>query len=197
MSTLPNGGRPPATAGSVAWDVNQDGTPDFNLKRYQYSGFLFMFSDLNGGRVMAGGGQKGFHKLNAGQTIASNLGVFVFAGPAQGSVLLVERNVIGRNAAGGGWALGDTGYIGFKFTSVAGTLFGWANVTIDGSPGGYKINEAWYNSSPGASIKAGEAGIATSPVPEPATCAVGLGALALGAAGLRRWRRQKVNASAC
>jgi MYXO-CTERM domain-containing protein len=37
--------------------------------------------------------------------------------------------------------------------------------------------------------------ITVGAIPEPETAAVGLGALALGAAGLRRWRKKKQQAA--
>ncbi|MGJ3242546.1 MAG: hypothetical protein ACFE0O_06280 [Opitutales bacterium] len=97
-------------------------------------------------------------------------------------------DLIGSAAGGQGWSLGDTGFIGFKFTANSGsdTHYGWAEITIDGAfaGSGYIIHDAWYNSTPGAAITVGA-------IPEPETAAAGLGALALGAAGLRRWRQRK------
>jgi hypothetical protein len=83
---------------------------------------------------------------------------------------------------------GASTYIGFQFKPSGTMLYGWANVTLTdgGSFGTFVINE-WAYDDTGASIQTG----ATSAVPEPATYAAGLGLLALGAAGLRRWRKQK------
>ena len=83
---------------------------------------------------------------------------------------------------------GVSTYIGFQFKPSGTMLYGWANVTLTagGSYGSFVINEWAYDDS-GSSIQAGQ----TSAVPEPATYALGLGALALGAAGLRRMRQRK------
>ena len=83
---------------------------------------------------------------------------------------------------------GVSTYIGFRFNPSGTMLYGWANVTLTegGSYGTFVINEWAYDDS-GSSIQAGQ----TSAVPEPATYALGLGALALGAAGLRRMRQRK------
>ena len=83
---------------------------------------------------------------------------------------------------------GVSTYIGFRFNPSGTELFGWANVTLTdgGSFGTFVINEWAYDDS-GSSIQTGQ----TSAVPEPATYALGLGALALGAAGLRRMRQRK------
>ncbi len=81
-------------------------------------------------------------------------------------------------------------YIGFRFKLPSNNtiVYGWADVTLtnDGDSGIFTINRWAYEDS-GASILAGPPG--ASAVPEPASFAVGLGALALGAAGLRRRRR--------
>ena len=85
---------------------------------------------------------------------------------------------------------GVSTYIGFRFkpSNALTALYGWANVTLTdgGSFGSFVINEWAYDDS-GSSIQTGQ----TSAVPEPATYALGLGALALGAAGLRRMRQRK------
>ena len=83
---------------------------------------------------------------------------------------------------------GVSTYIGFRFNPSGTELFGWANVTLTNGNGfgTFVINE-WAYDDTGASIQTGQ----TSAVPEPATYAAGLGLLALGAAGLRRWRKQK------
>ena len=68
---------------------------------------------------------------------------------------------------------GGKGYIGFSFLHNSVTCYGWASVTA--------------TEDAGANIIVGDTGA----VPEPSEAALGLGALALGAAGLRRWRKTK------
>ena len=53
-----------------------------------------------------------------------------------------------------------------------------------GSQARATINEAWYNNTPDGEVTVGV-------VPEPAEVGLGLGALALGAAGLRRMRQKR------
>ncbi|WOO39809.1 hypothetical protein [Rubellicoccus peritrichatus] len=92
---------------------------------------------------------------------------------------------------------GQPSYFGFMFVTERDgdgnptLLAGWARTTIykaiDSNPAGLVIHEWAYEDTPGQSIRVGQ----TTNVPEPAAVATGLGALALGAAGLRRWRKAK------
>jgi hypothetical protein len=182
--------RPPSAAGTINWDVDNDGTADFGLvNSFTYAAF---FNDLAGGRVVGATtvSNDRFKKLNSGFVVSSGMTGYGFLTSAQqGPTVTYGTGFIGIDAGNQGWSVGDTGFIGFKFTANSGadTHYGWAEITIDGTGSGgsgYIINEAWYNSTPGGAIAVGA-------IPEPTTAAAGLGALALGAAGLRRWRKQK------
>jgi len=86
------------------------------------------------------------------------------------------------------WLNKGTGFIGFKFSTFAGTEYGWAQLTMnEGEPGNsFTLKDfAWADS--GTPIFTGE----TAVVPEPGT----LSLLASGAVGLLLWRRQRANAS--
>jgi PEP-CTERM motif-containing protein len=78
------------------------------------------------------------------------------------------------------WLEAGTAFIGFRFNSGSGMQFGWARLTMDGAPGNSftLVDYGW-----------GDAGtqIATGQVPEPGSLAL----LAIGAAGLVAWRRQR------
>jgi hypothetical protein len=85
-----------------------------------------------------------------------------------------------------GFTSGTPEIIGYSFYHGGNTCYGWASITITENSGHFgtiTINEWAYEDS-GSAITVGA-------VPEPAQTAVGLGALALGAAGLRRWRKAK------
>jgi hypothetical protein len=75
-----------------------------------------------------------------------------------------------------------TNYIGFSFLTNGKTCYGWLEINITDSNTVTLLGWAYSDSG---SILAG----LTTAVPEPAETAIGLGALALGAAGLRRWRK--------
>lgn len=85
-----------------------------------------------------------------------------------------------------GFSSGSSGYIGFRFGSESDTRYGWASVTFTtgGLTGMMQINE-WYYENEGNGILVG------STVPEPSQYASGLAVLALGAAGVRRWRKNR------
>jgi hypothetical protein len=78
------------------------------------------------------------------------------------------------------WTMAGTAFIGFRFNAGGGMEFGWARITMDGAPGNTftLVDYAW-----------GDAGtqIATGQVPEPGSLAL----LAVGAAGLLAWRKQR------
>ena len=118
------------------------------------------------------------------------LGAFVGAGSnvtplALGAV--IDGNLtFGAAAYGAGnygnlaaFAIGDSDFIGIRFTLGGSTHFGWAQVTRI-SAEEITLQAFGYNDV------AGEAAIA-NPVPEPS----GLALLAAGAAGLAVWRRRK------
>jgi len=82
----------------------------------------------------------------------------------------------------GDWAGGQRGYLGFALFIGADTYFGWFDVEV--AAGGNQMTVyAWgLNTTSFESIHVGDV---------PAPGAVGLGALAMGAAGIRRQRRSK------
>ncbi|WOO39890.1 PEP-CTERM sorting domain-containing protein [Rubellicoccus peritrichatus] len=76
------------------------------------------------------------------------------------------------------------GLIGFSFLRDGNTHYGWADVswnTTGSTEATLTVNEWAWN----------DVADAATPVPEPASIATGLGVLALGAAGLRRWRKRE------
>ena len=173
-----------SASGDVSWNIDGVGDPEaklINLFSLSTSSSLFYknlaSNDNSFEAVTAAGYLLG---LAANQSISSRRGF-------SSIVYNVFYNAGLSYVAG--ITSGVSTYIGFRFNpSGTEVLYGWANVTLTdgGSYGTFVINEWAYDDS-GSSIQAGQ----TSADPEPATYALGLGALALGAAGLRRMRQRK------
>jgi hypothetical protein len=91
---------------------------------------------------------------------------------------------------------GSSKYLLFQFTNLSTTNFGWIELTnaTTGVTGALKSAYSvtlgqWAYDDSGAPILAGQE---VAPVPEPATATLAMGgALVAGAAGLRRWRKQR------
>lgn len=83
---------------------------------------------------------------------------------------------------------GTTGFVGFRFDGGSGLQYGWARITVDGTPGNTftLVDFAWADF--GDQISTGQ----TTAVPEPGS----LGLLALGGAGLIAWRKRRAKAVA-
>ncbi|WOO43463.1 hypothetical protein [Rubellicoccus peritrichatus] len=77
------------------------------------------------------------------------------------------------------------GFGGFQFEATGGAIhYAWADMTVAANGSSIIIHGWAYEDTPNTTIAAGA-------IPEPAEVGMGLGLLALGAAGLRRWRKNK------
>ena len=189
--SIPAGGLvSPSTLETINWDIDIDGTNDFSFsKRTISSSILSVYyttarmQDLGDARVAGG-----FEKLSSGAKLGTASDGLSFSPAAQNRGLMYGYGIgnlsLGSSLSSGGWSVGDTGYFGFKFTSSGNTHYGWAEMTLSSSSLQATINEAWYNDTPDGAVTVGV-------IPEPAEFGLGLGALALGAVGLRRMRHNR------
>ena len=179
------------TATDIDWDVDSDGTADFQLAYSTGSSYAFL-TERNGGRFVAPNsiGADGFAKLASGFVVESAMAGFKFFTNAQGGITVTYDQGIGTDLGAQGWNMGDTGFFGFKFTSGGNTYYGWGEIDIQGlSTSPYTITRAYYNNTPFAPITVGDTG---SAVPEPSACALAL--LAAGGVAAYRGRRKQVAA---
>jgi hypothetical protein len=147
-------------------------TPGWDFNPYAASGLTTL------GFYWAPGGAGGV----ASGTTYVNVAPGTTIGPAS-----TFTNVI-LGTAGSPFLTTGTHILGFRFVNAAAvTNYGYMTMTNTGggSPNGFPTTiVSWSFENNGGSI--------TVPIPEPATAALlSMGAIALGAAGLRQWRRQR------
>ena len=201
-TTLPMS--PPASSGSSFWDVDGDGTNDFELSHSSSSTRYACLTEIGPARFVspAAASSDGFAKLNAGFNVSDSLVAgYKFFNVAQTGITITSSGAIGGDASEQGWAIGNTGYFGFKFSNTSGVHYGWGQINIHGATGGfvagqgYTLTQAYYNSTPNASIQVGDTGGSPSSVPEidPASAGSVL-SLVMGSLAMlerRRLRRAK------
>jgi hypothetical protein len=133
-----------------------------------------------------------FKELVNGSNLIKALALNASVGASKNFVSV--KGTIYQGLTAGNFAQGftsGTNYIGFSFLSNGKTCYGWMEIELSvvNNGGGWtseavlEIIAIAYDNS-GSKILVGA-------VPEPAQTAIGLGALALGAAGLMRWRKSK------
>ncbi|MEP6810924.1 MAG: PEP-CTERM sorting domain-containing protein [Chthoniobacterales bacterium] len=133
----------------------------------------FMYGVVSG--AIAGFAASGYNyasRLNLGQGINSR------------PFVLNQATLAAGNGYGNSQFLtAGTAFLGFRFNTGAGMQYGWARITMDGSPGNSFTLVDYAFGDVGDMITAGQ----TAAIPEPGS----LGLLALGGLGLVAWRRQR------
>ena len=179
--------RPPATEGNTNWDIDGNGQIDFFLENFRSSA------------------QNSAYFVPRAPFAANPNGLLAGATTGSQNLLEIYSNGI-VNPAATGWNNGRqwmtfagdvnqqnafsnyvAGYFGFRFAfsnNPNDYYYGWGSLTIDyeGDGQGFKITEAFYQSTPNTAINVGAV-----PVPEPSSMAL----LAAGAAGVTVWRARK------
>ena len=197
-STIPSGGRPPATTGSAPWDIDGIGGAEFELENFKTGGqdraYLAGISANVGGIFLQT--NPSFYNAAFFNNLAKNATI----GPSatvpsavwgQPHVFLTFGGVLPNQTYSymKGWTVGQPGYFGFRFSPSANGvdwLYGWGTMTIDlAAPEGtgYQITSAYYDDILNEPILAGDTGV----IPEPSSIAL----IALGAAGIAGWRRRR------
>lgn len=188
------------SVGPVLWDVNGDGTNDFQFT-YRYnntatgSGVIWQaqMNPFTGSGATNGilGYQGAFVRYAEAFSVGTSFGLTPPANtPAvsfsTGATVILGSRYLSADVPSyyGGFATGPTApgtqaFVGFRFLAGGQTLYGWARLSI--GPGSIDFISAAYENTPGTSIAAGA-------IPEPSTLAfLALGAVgALGAISRRR-----------
>jgi hypothetical protein len=173
-------------------DLNNSGTGDFEIQSYYLSGFAsLVVIPLNKGNKIAAVhhqcGFRGYHSTAAGPL---PLGAVIGPNsPFEATATCMVR-AFESSAPTGPW-LGKTDrYLGLEFYIYGEKHFGWARMSVQSaycySCIGY-ISGYAYETIAGKAIIAGDEGHPEEASAEPLT----LGALALGAPGLKLWRRDE------
>jgi hypothetical protein len=132
-NTLPMS--PPASSGSNYWDVDGDGRDDF---RVQNAGSIARLRELTSARFVAPATVlgDGFAKLNAGFNVGGSMTAgYKFLSGGQ-VISITNGGNIDSQVGAQGWAIGNTGYFGFKFSTMSGVHYGWGQISITGTPAG-------------------------------------------------------------
>ena len=173
--------------GGSSWDIDVDGTSDTTFRNGSTESLNrdhidFIRSPLNSA---IGGAGLPLQALLRDFSIRATLGNYAWA---EGARRFLGTSSLNQNQIGG--ISDDTSsYIGFRFdgdrtASGRQNLYGWARVTLD-YRNSFTIHEWAYEDVLGEAIAVGQ-----TIIPEPTSASLGL--LALGAVGLRRWRK-KIN----
>jgi hypothetical protein len=169
-------------------DLNHDGINDFHIHSYYLSGYAYLqvipVFHLNKIAAVHKGclSEFGAAPLREGAVIGSALAFAVNA------TCMAEKNFSSGQYTGPWLGLKDR-YLGFEFYIEGQKHFGWARMTIDlfGFDHIGRILGYAYETIPGKAIIAGDEGNST----EADYSSTTLGTLALGAPGLKVWRREE------
>jgi hypothetical protein len=197
-------------AATVQLNLDGDANNDFRFRILRQTGVNGFGTESRIGRAIGTGlnfneirGGSGFTAFRATAGPSFSVG----GGPLGFYVVESLRNVrvrhhpnsvvstVDQNNWPGGPNFGDSdGYLGVRFKDgAAQNHFGWIHISVrndsESKPNGMKILDWAYESVAGVPLHV------PNSVPEVPASAVGLGALALGAAGIQRLRRERKSAA--
>ena len=184
-------------SGSITFDIDANGTPDFYLMNNELSSFYFAVGALEmRGNPSERNAVVG-HYRSGGTNSALPVPKGVAIGPGSPAIFLKANSIItplmaaaGRNYSEGykitilkgQFANTTAKYLGFRFTGSGGPHYGWMRLSVVADPSVFpsltvKVSGYAYEATPNTAIIAGDRGLGST-----AANAGSLGALALGAA---------------
>lgn len=167
---------------TFSWNIDGTGPAEATFESYGTNG-IDLFANSNSFQAVTDNSSTGLVNLNPGFNVGATLSTYAFNKTA----FSIVNSIGGYNIVG--FTNGTPGFIGFSFNPGGTTLYGWAEFTFDAlATRGQITVGSWAYDDSGA-------GIAVGAIPESETAALALGTLALGAAGLRRMRRNKNSAN--
>jgi hypothetical protein len=202
-TTVTPGELRPAALAVANWDVDGDGNGDFSVANTPFVGGTIAV--IAGATSPFTANPNGL--LGGGPYSLNNLLDRAAVGPASPwfqTAIMTGNGVVNAQSAQSTapFVTNVAGYFGFRFAfdnTPTNYYYGWGSLTIDlASPGtGYKITEAFYQTTPNTAIQVGDVPGAT-PVPELSGEPSGIALLAAGFFGLEALRaRRRRPALAC
>ena len=169
---------------SQNWDIDHNGVTDFQFAHFYSYRTGTVFKSI---KAIRGAAPNAWVCSSSGM-LPKPLPAAATIGPILSSKLNFENgnSVFFSQSGNRGYLNLGTELVGFRFDIAGQTHYGWANITVGNEQ--LSINNWAYEGLAGVSILAGA-------VPEPADAAVGLGLLALGAAGVNAYKRWKKRAT--
>jgi hypothetical protein len=173
--------RPPSSPGITDWDVDGNADVDFELGFVSATNISASLVGVNSLAPLLGQGPGDVLGNLADGTTVGSLAPSPYSWKSTRFVLSAS----GAMGAGAAEFTQDvSGQFGFQFYDGGDVHYGWGSVVVDLTVQGqgFKITEAYYNTTSGLPIAVGAV-----PVPEPSGAAL----LALGAAGVAAWKRRR------
>ncbi len=181
------------TSPITEWDVDGDGNSDF---LFSVSTDSYIDIESVGGRLgrgfvqLTGANQPEVENLSSGFVVGPTLAAGYQFSPYDLARTILTTTTTSVFGVENGFSNGSQ-FLGFRFeTGTGDTLYGWAEFTINAGEGvGTVVVNQWaYNDTPDGSIEVGQTEDDAPSTPEPSS---GLALLAMGAAGVYRWRKNR------
>ena len=188
-------------SGSITFDIDGNGTPDFFLMNNEVSSFYFAVGALEmRGNPSERNAVVG-HRRSGGTYSALPVPKGIAIGPGSPASFLKANNAPLMAAAGRNYSEGykitilkgqfantTAKYLGFRFTGSGGPHYGWMRLSVVADPSVFpsltvKVSGYAYEATPDTPIIAGDRGHTTAPSHVTQEAGATLGQLSLGWAG--------------